>query len=62
MEKTCMECIYHEVYLDEIDGEYFNDGCTCDNVEINEEYHEGNCCEYVLNGKYKGCPYFEEED
>lgn len=57
--KTCMECDYHKAFFEE-DGE--SDGCVCDHKEGSENYHINNCIEYVTNGKYKGCPYFKEEE
>lgn len=59
---TCVECDYHETYLEEDNGEYYDEGCYCNHEEGNNKYHIDNCIEFVTNGKYKGCPYFKDEE
>ena len=36
----CFGCKWHEAFSDEIDGEWFNDGCVCNNEQAEKELFE----------------------
>ena len=56
----CFGCKWHETFSDEIDGEWFSDGCICNNEQAEKEDMHTKCC-WDYNGKEK-CPYREEDD
>ena len=55
-DSLCEGCIHHSHYWDEVDGELYDDGCYCKNLEAQSpiDYHLRNCYSGI-----KGCPYFE---
>ena len=55
-ETECSNCTFHVIYWDEIDGEFYHDGCMC---TIDKEEHLHNCSDF--DDEFKGCPYFQEE-
>lgn len=56
----CFGCKYHETFLDEIDGEWFDDGCVCNNEQAEKEDRHIKCCwEYGVKEK---CPYKEIDE
>lgn len=62
MSSPCVDCKYHETFVDDM-GDYFeDDGCIChhDKADSKEygDYHL-NCC-YEYGGKLDKCPYYEE--
>lgn len=57
--KGCDTCTKHEVFIDELDGEEFFDGCGC---QEDHEEHDQICL--GVDGIYtpsEECPFFEEE-
>jgi hypothetical protein len=60
MDKICCNCANHETFTDEIDGEYYDDGCLCHHVLGDKEFHINCCYEYTSSENFKECIYFEE--
>lgn len=58
-DSLCEGCIHHSHYWDEVDGELYDDGCYCKNLEAQSpiDYHLRNCYSGI-----KGCPYFESTE
>ena len=54
MSKFCVTCKHHEQYWDEIDGDWYDDGCVCHREP--EGTHADSCAER------KECPVWEARD
>lgn len=56
----CCDCIYHETFSDDVEGESFDDGCVCLNERAEKENRHLECC-WKYGGKNK-CPYKKVDD
>lgn len=56
----CEFCDHHKVYIDELEGNYYHDGCICDvDIPDSEHFHKNNCTEHVNSELRSECPYFK---
>jgi len=56
-EKACYLCEYHNSYENEIDGIFYDDGCTCSHREGDKQFHGKTECYSKTE-----CPYFKERE